>query len=162
MPYEWTKERDDTEVLNLWPYRSLLKKDFVLFFGATATIVVLPMIALLGSPVLWGILPFFALMLAGIWFALRHSYNSGGVLETLTLTADTATLERHDPGKPMRDWTANRHWAQVVFHPTSGPVEYYLTLQGGAREVEIGAFLSIEERKALYGELKSVLGRGAM
>jgi uncharacterized membrane protein len=61
----------------------------------------------------------------------------------------------------MRDWTANRYWAQVVFHPTSGPVEYYLTLQGGAREVEIGAFLSIEERKALYGELKSVLGRGA-
>jgi uncharacterized membrane protein len=32
-------------------------------------------------------------------------------------------------------------------------VPNYVTLSGAGREVEIGAFLSEDERKALYGEL---------
>jgi uncharacterized membrane protein len=38
-------------------------------------------------------------------------------------------------------------------YPKEGPVEHYLTLQGGPREVEIGAFLTVEERLALQREL---------
>ncbi len=159
MPYEWTTPAPDgtTHELCLWPYRSLLQKDFVLFFGSTALIVGLPLIVLLGSPVLWGILPFFGLMLWGLWFALRHSYRSGSTLETLTLTKDTVKLTRQDPGKPAKMWETNIYWASVDFHLNDGPVEYYLTLGGGDRTVEIGAFLSVEERKALFGELKTAL-----
>ena len=45
----------------------------------------------------------------------------------------------------------------VHLHPKGGPVENYITLRGGDREVEIGAFLDVSERLALYGDLKRAL-----
>jgi uncharacterized membrane protein len=44
-------------------------------------------------------------------------------------------------------------------HGKRGPVENYLTLSGSDRTVEIGAFLSPEERVALHGELQSAFAR---
>ena len=162
MPYEWTPDTSPKENwdLNLWPYRSLLRRDFVLFFGSTALIVALPLIVLLGQPVLWGILPFFAVMLWGLWAAISTSYKRGEVLETLTGTSDTVTLTRINPDGRVQNWTANRYWASVHLHQTGGPVENYLTLRGGDREVEIGAFLDAKERLALYGEIKAAFVSG--
>ena len=159
MPYEWSPHKQDapTWELSLWPYRSLLKRDFVLFFGATALVVSLPMIVLVGSFVIWGILPFFLIMLWALWAALQHSYKSGTVLETFTATNETVTLVRRNHKGPDQTWQANRYWAQVHLHPKGGPVENYLTLRGGDREVEIGAFLDVSERLKLYGELRQAL-----
>jgi len=42
-------------------------------------------------------------------------------------------------------------------HQTGGLVPYYVTLKGNGRTVENGAFLSEDERRALYGELASAL-----
>lgn len=158
MPYEWTPPRPHQAPqwqLSLWPYRSLLRKDFVLFIGATALLVSLPLITLLGQAVLWGLLPFFALMIAGIWFALHVSYRRGEVLEELIVNDTTAHLTRHNPKGDTQEWQANRYWVTVHLHPKGGPVENYITLRGGDREVEIGAFLDATERLALYDELKS-------
>jgi len=54
----------------------------------------------------------------------------------------------------MQEWQANRYWVTVHLHPKGGPVENYITLRGGDREVELGAFLDAEERANLYNELK--------
>lgn len=160
MPYEWSPHppHDTTDwQLSLWPYRSLLRKDFVIFIGATIALVALPLLAVLGSPVLWGLLPFFALALWGVWFALNVSYRRGEVLEELTVTRDTAHLTRHNPKGDRQDWEANRYWVTVHLHPKGGPVVNYITLRGGDREVEIGRFLDEAERLALYDELKQAL-----
>lgn len=160
MPYEWTPQpTPDTAhwKLSLWPYRSLLRKDFVIFIGATAALVSLPLLTLLGQAVLWGLLPFFGLMIAGVWYALHVSYRRGEVLEELTVDGTNARLVRHNPRGDVQEWQANRYWVTVHLHTTGGPVENYITLRGGDREVEIGAFLDIEERLALYEELKSAM-----
>ena len=160
MPYEWSSEppiRQPDWSLSLWPYRSLLRQDFVLFIGATAALVALPLVTVLGTAILWGLLPFFALMLGGLWYALHVSYRRGEVLEELTVSDETARLIRHNPKGPPQDWQANRHWVSVHLHPRGGPVENYITLRGGDREVEIGAFLDPAERLALYGDLKRAL-----
>jgi len=160
MPYEWSQEppQDSTDwQLSLWPYRSLLRKDFVLFIGATATLVALPLITVIGTAVLWGLLPFFAVMLGGIWYALHVSYKRGEVLEELVVTADSAQLTRHNPNGETQAWQANRYWVSVHLHPKGGPVDNYITLRGGDREVEIGSFLDAVERLALYDELKRSL-----
>ena len=157
MPYEWTPQPPHQArhwQLSLWPYRSLLRKDFVLFIGATAVLVSLPLITLLGQAVLWGILPFFAIMIAGVWYALHVSYRRGEVLEELTVDEVTAHLSRYNPKGDIQEWEANRYWVTVHLHPKGGPVENYITLRGGDREVEIGAFLDAGERLALYDDLK--------
>ena len=160
MPYEWSHEPPQTTPdweLSLWPYRSLLRKDFVLFIGATAALVALPLIAMLGTIILWGLLPFMALALSGIWYALHVSYKRGEILEELKVTADTAQLTRHNPNGQTQDWEANRYWVSVHLHPKGGPVDNYITLRGGDREVEIGSFLDVDERRALYDDLKRAL-----
>ena len=129
----------------------------MLFIGATATLVTLPLISVLGTSILWGLLPFFALMLGGLWFALHVSYRRGEVLEELSVTETTAHLIRHNPTGAPQEWEANRYWVSVHLHPKGGPVENYITLRGGDREVEIGAFLDVAERLALYDELRRAL-----
>lgn len=163
MPYEWTPEpphQDPKWQLSLWPYRSLLRKDFVVFMGGTMALVSLPLLTLLGKAVLWGLLPFFGLMIAGVWYALHVSYKRGEVLEELSVDADRAQLTRHNPKGDVQEWEANRYWVTVHLHPRGGPVENYITLRGGDREVEIGAFLDAEERLGLYDDLKRALQSG--
>ncbi len=162
MPYQWTSPdtNDDQPVrLRLWPHRSLSARGFVWFIGGTAALISLPLFGLLGTPVLWGLLPFLALAVAGMWWALSHNTRDGDLVEDLTLTRDTTTLVRRNPRDETQEWSANTHWVRVVLHEDGGPVEKYLTLRGGDREVEIGAFLTPEERVALRGELMTELVR---
>ena len=94
-------------------------------------------------------------MIAGVWYALHVSYRRGEVVEELVVDETTAHLTRHNPKGDIQEWRANRYWVTVHLHPKGGPVENYITLRGGDREVEIGAFLDAAERLTLYDELKS-------
>ena len=161
MPYEWIRQAqtDTTAELHLWPYRSLPRKGMVWFVGITAGLIALPALALLGSPILWGLLPFFFATLAAIWLALQRSFADGAIIEVLKLGPETARLTRFGPRKAQQDWQANPHWVEVTLHPSGGPVPNYLTLRGGGREVELGAFLTEGERLALAPELRRALRR---
>jgi uncharacterized membrane protein len=143
--------------LHLWPHRSLPRRGMVAFIGATCLLATLPLVGVLGTPVLWGILPFFVLVVGGMWFALDRSYRDGEVIEVLRLWSDRLELVRRDPHRPDRHWAANPFWIRVVDHGDRGPVPHYLTLAGAAREVEIGAFLAEDERLALAEELRAAL-----
>jgi len=145
--------------LSLWPYRSLPRRGFVWFIGLTAALISLPLLALLGSPYLWVMLPFLAAAVAAIWYFLERSYKDGMILETLTIWSDHMELTRQNPRGNPQHWSANPYWAEVKMHPSSGPVENYITLRGSDREVEIGAFLSADERKILLAELQDVLAK---
>jgi uncharacterized membrane protein len=159
MPYEWTPDAPPPAAsLRLWPYRSLPKTGFVWFIGATAILLTLPLISQLGTPGLWVLLPFLLAAITGIWVALQHSYRTGDVTEELTLTRDLITLRRLTPRRPDQSWQANPHWVRPSLHPTGGPVPHYLTLSGGGREVELGAFLTPEERQELHRLLVQRLG----
>ncbi len=145
--------------LRLWPHRSLTPEGFVWFVGGTAALIALPLVGVLGTPVLWGLLPFLIAAVAGIWWALSRNTRDGAVTEELSLWRDRVELVRTDPGGTRRDWAADPHWVQVALHEKGGPVEQYLTLKGGGREVEIGAFLSPDERVGLRGDLMDALAR---
>lgn len=157
MPYEWLPQQGETRRLHLWPYRSLPRQGFVIFIGATALLIALPLVTVLGSPVLWALLPFLTLAVAAIWWALMRSYRDGEVLEDLLIERAHIRLRRHGPGRRRQDWEANPHWVRVEVHRQGGPVPNYVTLNGGGRLVEIGAFLTEEERLDLARQLQQVL-----
>lgn len=153
MPYEWLPPQDDAQHLHLWPHRSLTQAGFVWFVGATAGLIGLPLFGLLGSPVLWALLPFLLAAVWAIWYALRKNGRDRDIVEDITLAADRITLVRHGPKGRRQAWEANPYWVRVTLHATGGPVPNYLTLKGEGREVELGAFLSEEERVALHADL---------
>jgi uncharacterized membrane protein len=157
MPYEWLPPTGDTRRLHLWPHRSLTQKGFVWFVGLTVALIAVPLLAILGSPVLWGLLPFIGATVWAIWFALRKNGRDRDIVEDLVLSPARMRLSRHGPKGQRQDWEANPHWVRVDCHPAGGPVPNYLTLTGGPRVVEIGAFLSAEERLALRHELTAAL-----
>jgi uncharacterized membrane protein len=149
MSFQWLAQSDPaTAALHLRPHRSLSSVGFVWFIGLTAALLALPLIPQLGTPVLWALLPFLSLAVAGIWLALRLSYRTA--TEDLTLSPTAITLTRHDPGKTDQTWAANPYWVRVMLHPTGGPVPDYLTLSGSGRVVELGAFLTPMERRDLH------------
>jgi len=163
MPYEWITQPDpqpaDAPVaeLHLWPYRSLLRRDFVIFISGTLLLILLPLLAVLGSPVLWGLLPFFAIALGGIWYAIHRSYKDGEVLEELRIWPDRITLDHMDPRRGHKSWDANPYWVQIKLDAKNERTPNYITLKGSDREVELGAFLSEEERAVLYDELDKAI-----
>ena len=160
MPYKWIDtHKPDAEELHLWPHQSLPPRGYAAFILATFTLVMIPLFPLLGTVLMWGILPFLLLAVGGIWFALERSHRNAQVLEVLTLTDDRAHLVRHNPRGDTQEWDCNIYWTKVDLHRVGGPVPNYVTLKGSGREVEIGAFLSEPERKALYGDLSDGLRR---
>ncbi len=162
MPYQWNQTREEgAEVcrLRLWPHRSLPRRGFALFIVITCGMLTLPLYPLLGTVTLWGLLPFLMLAVGGVWIALERSYKDAQVNEELTIDREAVHLRRVNVRGPVQEWDCESYWAKVEMHPTGGPVPHYVTLKGKGRQVEIGAFLSEDERKVLYGEIADALKR---
>lgn len=159
MPYEWLPRDGSGRQLRLWPHRSLSRHGFVWFVGSTALLLSAPLFALLGTVILWGLLPFLAAAVAGLWWALKRSWRDGTLTEVLTLSPDRVTLVRRAPDGQEQRWEANPYWVAVRLYPSGSKVPQYLTLKGDGREVELGAFLSEAERVTLAEEVREALAR---
>ena len=160
MPYEWSESTSaEGPVVRLmaWPFRSLPRRGFAAFIAATAVLITLPLFAVLGTPVLWGLLPFLCLAVGGVWWGIERSYRDAELCEELELTREELRLVRRNPRGPEQHFRANPHWIRVETHKAGGPVEDYLTLTGAGRTVELGAFLAPEERQSLSVELQDRL-----
>lgn len=159
MPHEWLPPEGGTHRLHLWPYRSLPRRGMVWFLGGTSLLIAVPLLGLIGSPVLWGVLPFLLATIWAIWWALERSFRDAEIVEEMEIKPDRVTLVRHGPRGKRQDWQANPHWVRVTLHATGGPVPHYLTLKGEGREVELGAFLTPDERRQLAAEITEILKR---
>ena len=159
MPYEWTETTSASPVrARVWPHKSMTPEGFGWFIGLTAAFLAFPLIGLLGTVVLWGVLPFLLAALWAVWAGLRRNQRDLSLWEELELSADRIAITRHNPRGPRQDWEANPYWVELKLNP-KGKVENYLTLRGSDREVELGAFLSPEERVALHADLQDRLAR---
>ncbi|SPH18490.1 hypothetical protein DEA8626_02029 [Defluviimonas aquaemixtae] len=169
MPYEWVRRPNGAPEqsgalslepraeLHLWPFRSLPRRGFVLFIAVTAAMLAIPLVAVLGTVVLWGLLPFMVAAVMGVWWALSRSYREGELVEILTVASDRIEIVRRAPDGAEKRWSANLYWVSVQLYPSGGRVPNYLTIKGEGREIELGAFLSEEERQTLAEELRQVL-----
>lgn len=172
MPYEWDKPLSTAPApdapgaaegaapiatLHAWPFRSLPKRGFAFVIGMAYVLMLVPVGAFVGTLAVWWLLvPGLAAIAALYWF-IGKSYRDGEILEELEIWPDLIRLTRHGPHGRHAQWEANPYWTTLTLHPKGGPVPDYVTLKGGGREVEIGAFLSDAERPALHEELARAL-----
>ena len=150
-------------VLSLSAHNALSAKGFVVVIAMAFGFILVPLFAVLGSMVLWGLLPFCMVALAGLWWGLKRSWADRDLSETLSIWTDRTELIHRKARKAPKTWTANTYWVATHVHAHRGPHRYYITMTGGAdgREVELGSFLTEDERKALYPELREVLHHAA-
>jgi uncharacterized membrane protein len=142
--------------VTLWPNRSLSQRGFRLVMGLVALGLAIPVLPLLGTPVGLALLPFVSLPLLGLWWSLRRNTADGRLVEHLAIWPDAIRVERHEPDGTIRAWDANPYWVRLALRD-DGPVENYLTLRASGREIELGAFLSPEERTDLHRQLADAL-----
>lgn len=160
MPYEWKSAPSaPSQEMRLWPHQSLPARGFAAVVLATFTMIMIPTMTLLGTSLLWGMLPFVMMAVAGIYIALQSNHKSRQIEETLTIDPEIACLTHTTPKGEVKEWRCNRYWTQVLKYESDGPVPHYVTLRGEGREVEIGSFLSEEERVDLYDDLQRTLRR---
>ncbi|MEM6408314.1 MAG: DUF2244 domain-containing protein [Pseudomonadota bacterium] len=144
----------------LYPHRSMNAQGFVWVIAILAGGLAIPLFGVFGTAVLWGVLPYMILTVAAVWFFIMRNYRDGQIVEELSIWNDEMTLVRVDPKGRRQDWQANPYWVRVAEH--DAPVKHYLTLKGGTREVELGAFLSADERVALKRDLEDALRKLAV
>lgn len=152
--------RDDQPVyqITLRPHRSLPMTGFVWLIAITAILMTIPLWPLLGTLAFLGILPFMLLALVLLWYFFQRNYRDGTVSEQLRLWPDLIAVHRYNPRSKDAYWHANPYWVKLTLYKDH-KIENYLTLTGDNREIELGAFLSSEERLALHEDLRTVLAK---
>ena len=138
----------------LWPHRSLPKEGFRRLMWFSGAAMSLPIIALAGTPVALPLGGAAAFALFLLWLFFRLNYRSGRVTEELRLWPDVIAVERREPKGEVRRWAANPYWVDIDLSDTKA-IEQYLTLRGAGRRIELGAFLTPEERQELADELRT-------
>ncbi|SLN34992.1 hypothetical protein AQS8620_01179 [Aquimixticola soesokkakensis] len=164
MPYRWTPDHSHTPTqgaplrLDLWPHRSLSPRGFSWVIGVAFGLALVPLVPFIGTSAFWVILPLMMASIAALWIAIRAS-DRDHLREVMTITPQQITLIHTDANRREHRWNATPYWVRITLHRGNKPVEAYLTLKGEGRTVELGAFLSPDERRALRDDLAYVLGR---
>lgn len=142
--------------LTLWPHRSLDPRNLRWIMIAATIALAVPLFPVLGSKALY-VLGFFAIAdLALLYAMMRLTYRSGRVRETVRLWPDRLRIERFEPNGARKSWEANPHWVRIELLETK-QIKDYLVLSASGREVELGAFLTPEERRSLADRLRQGL-----
>ncbi|MGG7565409.1 DUF2244 domain-containing protein [Rhodovulum sp. DZ06] len=145
----------------VWPHRSLSARGFRILMAGVAAALAFPVIPLIGTPVALGLAPFVVAAWVLLFVFIKRNYRDGRLSETLKVWPDLIHVERREPRGPVKTWEANPYWVELKLHPEQRP-ENYLTLRGNGRTIELGAFLSPEERLELHAELEDALHKARM
>jgi uncharacterized membrane protein len=166
MPYHWSKLPSSADFvakevgeaglrLYLSAHNSLTPSGFVKFISITSVMMLIPIFAFLGHVFLWIIAGTLGLTLLAVWTALTASWRRGKVSEVLEIWTDQVRLKRTNPDGSIQEWDANPYWTEISIIKKDGPVPNYLTLRGNGRTVELGSFLSEDERPIVANELRN-------
>lgn len=141
----------------LTPYRSLGPQGFVILMAIICAVSFIAGVVfwLAGA---WPVFFFFGLDVALIYWAFKLNYASARAYETVDIAGDELIVRRVLPGRAPRQWSFHPYWVRVEIEyddDTCGP----LYLRSHGQRLQIGAFLSANERKAFADALKDALAR---
>lgn len=105
----------------------------------------------------WYVLPFAGIEMMVLGAALLAFERHVGDREAITIDDDRVVVERTRMGRTARH-EFSRYWAQVVLTPACGLSHGGLALRSHGRQVEIGEFLTDDQRAAVAAELRRRLG----
>ncbi|HVO00568.1 MAG TPA: DUF2244 domain-containing protein [Candidatus Cybelea sp.] len=141
----------------LYPRRSLGKRGYTILIAGTAAIV-----ACYGAVFLflgyWPVFGFLGGEWALFWYLFSRHYRGDDRKERIRLYADHLLFERHDARGRQVVERLQPYWLNVILEREAEP-DNALYLRSHGRQIQVGAFLSPQERRDLARELREVLTR---
>jgi uncharacterized membrane protein len=148
----------DVLCLELRPNCALTHRSALFFFGFVC-LTSFGIATLMAVQGFWPVLPFAGLEILVLGWALRVSLANAHVVQRLAVSEEAVRVDCLGP-RSEEHLVFPRHWATVTLrasytalHPSR------LLIESRGRAVEIGGFLTEEERRGLAAQLKQVIGR---
>lgn len=143
-------------LFELRPNCSLTRRTATIFFLSIAT-VSLGIAGIFAAAGYWPILPFAGLELAALGAALHFSMRQGRMRELIRVDEHDVTV-RKSHGDQTHEYAFRRPWTRVrLDRAPAGHWPSRLSLTSMGRSVEVGSFLTDDERDSLRGRLTEVI-----
>ena len=139
------------------PHRSLSPMGFWILMAAIGGVsFITGMVFLLAGA--WPVFGFFGLDVVLVYVFFRLNYREARAFETLTLTETELLFCRVSPKGKVNSYRFEPYWLHVTID-TLSQTQSRLTLSSHGKTVEIGAFLTADEKVDLAHEVRSALRR---
>ena len=141
----------------LVPYRSLSPKGFrtIMMAVVAASLTIGTGLYLAGA---WPVFGFLGLDVLLVYLALKASFRSARMSETLELDDRSLTVERVGVRGDRGSWSFQPNWLRIDLAEPVMP-DTPLMLRTHGRSLAIGAFIGPKERRAVARDLSSALDR---
>ena len=141
----------------LHPHASLTPRGFFLLMAFIGVISFCAGVAFVIAGA-WPVFGFFGVDMILVYLAFKLNFRDARRYETLQLTDTTLTVERVAPSGKRERWRFQPYWLQVEIDDNPAPGSS-LTLRSHGRIIEIGSFLTVDEKVDLANALRAELNK---
>lgn len=143
--------------VELYPQRSLSPRGFLILMICVSSICLIAGVAFMAVGA-WPVLGFFGLDVLLIYTAFKLNYRSGRISETVSLNKKDLIVTRRFPNGRTREWRFTPFWARVsLSQPPCHDSRLIISSHGN--HIDLGAFLTPQERRELAQHLTAALRR---
>ena len=158
---EFGADTEEDEVIRfdavLHPHTSLTPRGFFLLMAFVGVISFCAGVSFMIAGA-WPVFGFFGIDVVLVYLAFKMNFRDAERYETLRLTATSLTVERVAPSGKRERWRFQPYWLQVEIDDDPEPGSA-LMLRSHGRIVEIGSFLTAEEKIDLANALRHELAK---
>ena len=145
--------------IRLVPNRSLNSNGTKVVFAVIACGFLLPIIPFIGSPIGTTLTIFSGLTFYLFLTLLQKNFQQGSTFEEILISKRKIKVVHQEKNKEQLTWECNPYWTKVHLDINNPRLKNYLTLAGKGKRIELGAFLSPEERLELRDEIQNALAK---
>ena len=145
--------------MRLVPNRSLDSYGTKLVFLVIACGFLLPIIPFIGSPIGVTLTIFSGLTFYLFLTLLQKNFQQGSTFEEILISKRKIKVVHQEKNKEQLTWECNPYWTKVHLDINNPRLKNYLTLAGKGKHIELGAFLSPDERLELRDKIQNALAK---
>ena len=157
---DWDNTSEPTFLkMRLVPNRSLDSYGTKVVFAVIACGFLLPIIPFIGSPIGTTLTIFSGLTFYLFLTLLQKNFQQGNTFEEVLILKSKIIVVHKEKNKEQKTWECNPYWTRVHVDFDNPKLKNYLTLTGNGRHIELGAFLSPDERIELRDKIQNALAK---
>ena len=145
--------------MRLVPNRSLDSYGTKVVFAVIACGFLLPIIPFIGSPIGTTLTIFSGLTFYLFLTLLQKNFQQGNTFEEVLISKNKIIVVHKEKNKAQKTWECNPYWTRVNVDFNNPKLKNYLTLTGNGRHIELGTFLSPDERIELRNKIQNALAK---